>query len=162
MKQLPKHPPVLILLATIVAGGISYVAQPLVHASSNANSVLINVFTILMGFLFAIMALFANVEYDTSANWRQLEVQENINQSRFDKLHFLFYLYLAVLISVFMAVLLKDSKQHQNSLLLVCLEYFYLWLASFALIVSVSLPSKLNTFRKNKFNEAIKDKRPKF
>lgn len=154
MKWLSKNLSLLILLAIIIAGGISYVAQPLVHASPDANSVIINVFTILTGFLFA------NVEYDSSANWRQLEVQESINQSRFDKLHFLFYLYLAVLIFVFMAVLLKDNKQYQNSLFLVCLEYFYLWLTSFSLMMSISLPSKLNTFRKNKFNEAIKDKRP--
>lgn len=161
MKWLPKNLSLPILLAIIIAGGISYVAQPLVHASPNANSVIINVFTILTGFLFAIMALFANVEYDSSANWRQLEVQESVNQSRFDKLHFLFCLYLAVLIFVFMAVLLKDNKQYQNSLFLVCLEYFYLWLTSFSLMMSISLPSKLNTFRKNKFNKAIKDKRPK-
>ena len=105
-----KAPLIRFILISILSALLAYVGQPFVHENEKAIDLIINVFSILSGFLIAIMTLFTDMKFDEDANWRQLKLQENLQEQRYTKHSFLFYVYLCVLVFVFLVVLLKNNK----------------------------------------------------
>ena len=92
-------------LITILSGMLAWLGQPFIHGNEKAIDIIIYVFSILSGFLIAIMTLFGDIKYNQNVNWRKLQLQENASKQRYSKHFLLFYGYLSVLISVFISVL---------------------------------------------------------
>lgn len=148
---------------TIVAAFLAWKGQPFVHANEKAIDIIINVFSILAGFLIAILTLFSDMRFDESANWRKLELQEAVQQQKNGKHSLLFFAYLFVLVVVFLVVLLtgQANSSLKDSQAVIYLERSYLFLAVLSVIYSLSLPSNLLKIRKQEFDRLQKSKLPK-
>ena len=148
-------------LITILSGMLAWLGQRFVHGNEKAIDIIIYVFSILSGFLIAIMTLFGDIKYNQNVNWRKLQLQENASKQRYSKHFLLFYGYLSVLISVFISVLIGSDKKIFDSPWFKWLEFFYLCLASISIFYSMLLPYSLIQIRKELYDEIIKDKLPK-
>ncbi len=147
----------------IAAAFLAWKGQPFAHGNEKAIEIIINVFSILAGFLIAILTLFSDMRFDESANWRKLELQEAVQQQKFGKHSLLFFTYLSVLISVFLVILLtgQENSSLKDSSIITCLELVYLFLAILSVIYSLFLPSNLLKIRKQEFDRLHKSKLPK-
>lgn len=148
-------------LIACLSAFLAWKGQPFIHGNEKAGDLIINVFSILAGFLIAIMTLSSDIQFDQDANWRKLQLQETLTERRYTKHSLLFYTYLLVLICVFLTVLLGKQPQMTECFWFFMLEYAYLWLASISVFYSAILPSKLIQIRKEQYSRMIKDKLPK-
>ena len=129
--------------------------QPKYHDNSNALSVLVTVFSILAGFLVAVMAIVGSERALKGRNWRQdtfylLHVKQDLQ-----KHSALFYLYLLVLALSFLAALdLGWPKLVQTGV-----EGILLFLACLAMLLSFSLPGQLTRRHVSDLESAIKSRR---
>lgn len=139
---------------------ISYFTQPYIHGNEKAIDLIINVFSILAGFLVAIMTLFSDFTIDNETNWREISHQEKNIRVRATKNKSLFYCYLLVLIFVFLSILLEKSKVEWHKVIVMCAEYIYITFSCIALGYSLFLPSKIYHLQKEKIDLALKERKP--
>lgn len=157
-----KNSPIIrFILIAILSGLLAYFGQPFVHGNEKAIDLVINVFSILAGFLIAIMTLFSDMQFDEEANWRQIQIREDIQEQRYIKHSMLFYTYLSVLVCVFLVVLLTHNKGYKDNYIVFGLEYIYLFLACISVFYSAFLPSNLIKNRKEQFRKLMEKKKPK-
>lgn len=131
--------------------------QPKYHDNSNALSVLVTVFSILAGFLVAVMAIVGSERALKGRNWRQdtfylLHVKQDLQRHSA-----LFYLYLLVLALSFLASL----NLGWPALIQVSVEGVLLFLACLAMLLSFSLPGQLTRRHVSDLEAAIKSRRDK-
>ncbi|MBF8668172.1 hypothetical protein IR012_05010 [Pseudomonas putida] len=129
--------------------------QPKYHDNSNALSVLVTVFSILAGFLVAVMAIVGSERALKGRNWRQdtfylIHVKQDLQ-----KHSALFYLYLLVLALSFLASL----KLGWPEIIQVGVECVLLFLACLAMLLSFSLPGQLTRRHVSDLESAIKARR---
>lgn len=142
-------------LSLLVAGVFAWKFQPRYHDNSNALTVLVTVFSILAGFLVAVMAIVSNDRALRGKNWRQdtfylLQIRRDLRKHAA-----LFYLYLAILALVFLASLnLGWPCIVQDGL-----EVFLLFLSCLAMLWSFSLPGQLMRQHLSDLEKIIKDRR---
>lgn len=131
--------------------------QPNYHENSNALSVLVTVFSILAGFLVAVMAIVGSERALKGGNWRQdtfylAKVKQDLHRHAT-----LFYLYLLVLALSFLATL----KLEWPEVVQVSVEYVLLFLACLAMLLSFSLPGQLTRRHVSDLEAVIKARRDK-
>ncbi len=143
-----------------LSGIISYFAQPHIHNNEKAVDLIINVFSILAGFLVAIMTLFSDFSINNETNWREVSLQKQTIRVRAAKNKHLFYCYLMVLVFVFVSILFTQSEDPLHQEVVKYAEYIYLYFASIALGYSLFLPNKIYQLQKEKLDNAIKERKP--
>ncbi|MBL0845111.1 hypothetical protein [Pseudomonas mediterranea] len=131
--------------------------QPNYHENSNALSVLVTVFSILAGFLVAVMAIVGSERALKGRNWRQdtfylIKVKQDLQRHAA-----LFYLYLQVLALSFLATL----KFEWPEIVQISIETVLLFLACLAMLLSFSLPGQLTRRHLSDLEFAIKMRRDK-
>ena len=131
--------------------------QPNYHENSNALSVLVTVFSILAGFLVAVMAIVGSERALKGRNWRQdtfylIHVKQDLQ-----KHSALFYLYLLVLALSFLATL----KLGWPEVVQTSVEWVLLFLACLAMLLSFSLPGQLTRRHISDPETTIKARRDK-
>lgn len=92
-------------ISVIAAGLTAWKLQPWYHSSDEAVMVLITVFSILTGFLAAVMAIVANDRVLRGRNWRQDTFYLNLIRNELKLYKLIFYLYLIVLVLSFLTSL---------------------------------------------------------
>ncbi|EPL7484596.1 hypothetical protein R4J70_13355 [Pseudomonas aeruginosa] len=144
-------------IATCIAMSVFFAwqFQPKYHDNSNALSVLVTVFSILAGFLVAVMAIVGSERALKGRNWRQdtfylLHVKQDLQ-----KHSALFYLYLFVLALSFLASL----KLGWPDIIQTGVECVLLFLACLAMLLSFSLPGQLTRRHISDLEGAIKARR---
>lgn len=148
------------IIVMLLSGIVSYFAQPHIHGNEKAVDLIINVFSILAGFLVAIMTLFSDFSINNETNWREVLLQKQIIRVRAAKNKHLFYCYLIVLVFVFISILFAKSEGGLYKNIVKCAEYVYLYFASVALGYSLFLPNKIYQLQKEKLDSAIKERKP--
>jgi peptidoglycan/LPS O-acetylase OafA/YrhL len=144
-KVTPEEPKVSrrkVLLAVfyaLIAAFFSWQFQEQYHNNSNALTVLVTVFSILAGFLIAVMAIVGNERALRGRNWRQdtfylVQIRRDLKRHAA-----LFYLYLAILALAFLASLNLGWPNNFQ----IGVECFLLFLACVAMLFSFSLPGQL-------------------
>lgn len=144
------------LAAAFVSLWCGWHGQPLVHASSDARSMLTGVFSILAGFLMTVLTLLIEPK-PTAKIWREAASKKTTFVNRVIRYKWLFTLYLSVLGMLFVANLLSTDKSYSDSL--IWLERLYLALATLAFIISMTLPNQLMQLQVSRYNEMINEKR---
>lgn len=129
-------------------------AQPLIHENELAINVIVTVFSILAGFLVAIMTIMGEPGF-AGRSWRANELNREIVFGRLVKQKWMFYLYLVTLGLIFAASLVGK----QSPCLAVWLERIYLGTSITAFILSLRLPSALMKIQMARHEEVIKSKR---
>jgi uncharacterized membrane protein len=144
-EMIPNEPEVsrrkvlLAVLYSLIAAFFAWQFQEKYHNNSNALTVLVTVFSILAGFLIAVMAIVGNERALRGKNWRQdtfylVQIRRDLKRHAA-----LFYLYLAILALAFLASL----NLSWHSYIQIGIECFLLFLACLAMLFSFSLPGQL-------------------
>lgn len=131
--------------------------QPLVHGNDEARSVIVNVFSILAGFLITVMTLLGEPGLYRGRTWRSDAVKRSNVYQRLVRHKWLFISYLVVLALVFATTIV--AKRQPASELLKCLEASYLGFAAFAFCYSLLLPSRLLDLQLARFDELVESRR---
>lgn len=142
-------------LALSFAAG--WYGQPLIHGNSGATGVIVNVFSILAGFLVTIMTLLGEPSLFRGRTWRADAVRRSNVYRRLTRHKWLFIAYLLVLGLIFVAQLIGDSHPGHTSV--VWLERVYLSIAALAFILSLILPSRLMSLQLSRFDELMESRR---
>ena len=138
-------------ILAIVAGGIAGTyGQDLIHANNDAREVIVTVFSILAGFLIAIMTLLGDQSV-LPGSWRFAELQRTKIEAKLIRQKWLFYLYLITLTLIFTHTLTKTRWPEFG----VWLERFYFGSATTAFILSFRLPSTLMSVQTDRIDAVI-------
>jgi hypothetical protein len=145
------------LFAAIVAVGVGYWGQPLIHDNSDAIDIIVNVFSILAGFLVTIMTLLGEPGLFHGRSWRSDAVKRSNTYRRLVRHKWLFITYLIVLALVFAAALI--TKNFPNHPAIMWIERLYLGFAVFAFFMSIALPGRLMNLQLARFDEMVENRR---
>lgn len=140
------------LLAGVAAAAFG---QPFIHGNERAINVIVTAFSILAGFLVAIMTIIGDPGLFATRSWRYAEVARGNLRNRLTRQKWMFILYLITLALILISSLIEKAYP----LATVWLERFYLGLAVMAFILSFGLPSALMNIQLSRHDEMIDAKR---
>ena len=145
----------LCILAAILAGLVSCLGQPLIHDNVQAVDVIVTVFSVLAGFLVAIIAIVGDPVLLPPGTWRAAELERKKLDSRLIRHRWLFTLYLITLGLIFFALLLKDK----HACVVLWLERGFLFFGVFAFVLSLTLPGSLMKVQRERIDAVIEHRR---
>jgi hypothetical protein len=144
-----------LLLVSMAAGVIAYIfGGPLVQDNSEALDVIVTLFSILAGFIIAIMTLLGD-ESLRLGGWRRARVDADKVKRRLDRQQQLFWLYLITLSLILASKVVKKPLPdigHE-------LEKISFGFAVMALILSYALPIALRSAQLARIEAAVEEKR---
>lgn len=140
------------LLAPSIAAG--YYLQPLISGNSDAINTIVTVFSILAGFLIAVITFIGDPGV---RGWQQLQLDKDAVKARLRRHRLLFYLYLTTLGLALAMFLVPDSCETIQ----LWLERFFIGCAVFVFLASFTLPSSLSDLQMERYETALKQKLPK-
>jgi len=129
--------------------------QPLIHGNEQAVNVIVTVYSILAGFLVAIIAIVGDPLLVPSGSWRIAEGNRHKTIQRLTRHKYLFYIYLLSLGFVFASALFKNCHPSVT----VWLERIFLFLSIFAFAMSLCLPSALMKMQQERCDSIIETKK---
>lgn len=163
MSELEKKPPKqkspwgarLFVLAAIVAGCLAaWLGQCLIHRNDAARDVIVTVFSIMAGFLIAIMTLLGDQSV-MPGSWRMAATQRNSIVKKLIRQKWLFHVYLVTLSLIFVHTLVNPRFPELG----VWLERAYFGFATASFVLSFSLPSTLMNVQAERIEAVIASRR---
>lgn len=136
---------------------IGWYGQPYIHGNEEARGVIVNVFSILAGFLITVITLLGEPGLYRGRTWRADAVRRSNVYRRLVRHKWLFIIYLLVLGLVFATTIL--TKTMPDDLAVVYLERTYLGAAAFAFMLSLTLPGRLMSLQLARFDELIESRK---
>jgi len=133
----------------------SYCGQPLIHGNDNALGVIVTVFSILAGFLVAIIAIIGDPLILSPGSWRIAEKYRQTAHNRLVRHKWLFLLYLMTLGFIFVTMLIPATLVNT----VIWFERIYLFFASIAFILSLRLPGSLMKLQEERMDSIIESRR---
>jgi len=143
------------ILASILATLVSYYGQPLIHNNAQAISLITTVFSIIAGFLVAIIAITGDPALLPPGTWRAAEMERENIKRRLIRHKWLFILYLTTLCLVFFSLLIQKECPQVN----IWIERIYLFFGVLAFTLSVQLPSLLTKIHQERIDCVIEHRR---
>lgn len=148
---------VLIFFVTIFLSiFIGYHLQPMLESKPRLVGTFVTIFSILAGFLIAIMIFVVDPIVRKAKSWDELQGMEPVVSIRLNRCKFLFYLYL---FSLCFAVAV-DLVPNEYEVLHKWLQVAFLSLSIGVLIASFGLPKRLISIQMEMYNEALKKWEP--
>jgi len=118
--------------------------------NDEATTVIVTVFSILAGFLIAVMSLLGDQSI-IPGSWRMSEASKLQIENKLVRHKWLFYLYLSTLAIIFISTLLKKELLTWNSYF----ERVYFGLATTAFLLSFRLPSSLMSVQMDRIDAVV-------
>lgn len=143
-------------VAVVLWAGLgSYYAKPLIVGNQDAIDVIVTVFSILAGFLVALITMIGDPKSLPSGGWQVARLGSDQTYNRLIRQKWMFYIYLIALALIFLSMLLKNKFQEINCVI----EYSYLFFSIVAFILSFKLPSTLMELQKERIEQEITERR---
>ncbi len=146
---------ILLCIATICGIFAAIYGQSFIHANERAINVIVTAFSILAGFLVAIMTIIGEPGLFSIRSWRYAEAARKNLRNRLTRQKWMFILYLITLSLIFISSLVEKTYPFAT----VWLERIYLGMAVAAFILSFGLPSALMNIQLARHDEMIGAKR---
>lgn len=144
------------LFALLTAGLGSYFGQPLIHTHPEAVELLVTIFSILAGFLLAIISIIGESSGRLPGSWRVAKAERDEARRKLRRHKYLFFIYLITLAIIFVSYLLKDT----GGALLVWIERIYVFLGVFGFALSLTLPEALMRLQEDNLDKVIEARKP--
>ena len=135
------------VVAGIAAGMFGH---SLIDDNSDATGVIVTVFSILAGFLIAIMTLLGDQSV-LPGTWRIAESQRKSLKAKLIRQKWLFYVYLLTLVLIFISTLIRPRWPFVTD----WLERIYFGLATTAFLLSFRLPATLMEVQMDRVDAVI-------
>ena len=133
----------------------SYFGQPLIHENDNAINIIVTVFSILAGFLVAIITIIGDPSSLPSGGWQRARIGSEVLYNRLTRHKLLFLMYLTTLLLIFVSVLLKGKAPQLD----VWVERAYLFFSIAAFSLSFQLPSALMNLHMERIEHEIESRK---
>lgn len=143
------------ILASILALLVSYYCQPFIHNNTQAISLMVTVFSVLAGFLVAIIAVTGDPALLPPGSWRAAEMEREKTKKRLIRHKWLFTLYLTTLGLLFISLLLQKECPQAT----IWFERVYLFFGVLAFSISLQLPATLIKMQQEKIDLVIEHRR---
>lgn len=144
-----------LLISAAIAIHISAVGQPLIHANVQAVNILVTVFSILGGFLIAVMSIVGIAdEFTENGTWRRKELYRETFKRKLTRYYLLFIFYLLTLALIFASSLLckaHDIKINKY------IEHMYLFTGIYSFLLSFALPGSLWKMYMKRYDQRIEE-----
>lgn len=146
-----------VLLGVGAVAGIAtgVYGQTLIHGNVQATQIIVTVFTVLAGFLVAIITIMGDPSAFLPGSWRIASKQRLAMRRRLRRQKLLFYVYLVTLALVFATMLVRDIAPAITAVL----ERVYLGLAVAGFIWSLGLPTALMSIQEERVDVVIEARR---
>lgn len=146
-----------LVLALGISVFIGYRFQPMVSNNPDAVNTVVTIFSILAGFLIAVITFIAEPTLQQAKNWDELQHMKETVRRKLFRQKLLFFLYLLTL-GVALAMYLTPPGMVE---VLRWLQTAFLGLATFVFLASFSLPDSLMKIQMERYEAALEDSRPK-
>ncbi len=146
----------LLCTAAIISAGVGYIFQPLISDNTEAISTIVTIFSILAGFLIALITLIAEPALSRAKDWTELQTLKPSIENKLTRQKLLFFLYLFTL-GLALAMFLVPEAETQ---MLLWLERLFLGLAVFVFLVSFALPGSLMKIQMERYDSALESEVP--
>lgn len=133
----------------------SCLGQPLIHGNDNAINIIVTVFSILAGFLVAIITIIGDPSSLPSGSWQRARLGSEVLYNRLERHKLLFLLYLITLLLIFISVLIKGKIVFLEP----WIERVYLFFSISAFSLSFQLPYSLMNLHKERIEQEIDSRR---
>lgn len=144
-------------LACLMSGYVGYKYQPMVSDNPNAVNAVITIFSILAGFLIAVITFIAEPTLQQARSWQELQLMKKTVENKLLRQKILFFLYLFTLgVALVMYLVPQDMDEIQKYL-----QISFLSLATFVFLASFSLPGSLMRIQMERYEAALDKTRPK-
>lgn len=131
----------------LAAGCGSYWLQPLLSGHTDAINTVVTVFSILAGFLIAVITFIGD---PGRASWRQLQLRRTEVSDRLRRHELLFYLYLVTLALAMSLFLIPEGYEKT----MLWAERMFLFVAILVFGASFGLPASLRALQMARYDEA--------
>lgn len=135
----------------------SYFCQPLIHDNQNAINVIVTVFSILAGFLIAVITLVGDPKSLPAGSWQVARLGSDLTYNRLIRHKWLFNAYLITLFLIFISIVIKN----RYATVQLFLEYVYMFFATVSCLLSFKLPSALIELQQERIEQEIAERRRK-
>lgn len=146
-----------LIVAIVVSCFVSYCFQPMIDNNANAVNTVVTIFSILAGFLIAVITFIAEPTLQQVRTWDELRKMKETVRRKLIRQKLLFFLYL-LMIGIALAMFLTPPEMLE---LLKWLQTAFLGLATFVFLASFSLPGSLMKIQMERYEAALEDSRPK-
>lgn len=138
------------VICAVTGLGAALFGHSLIDDNDNATAVIVTVFSILAGFLIAIMSLLGDQSV-LPGTWRIAEYQRKALRAKLVRQKWLFYIYLLTLVVIFIAALSRPHWPVATD----WLERVYFGLATTGFLLSFRLPSTLMEVQMDRVDAVI-------
>ncbi|ARO68403.1 hypothetical protein B9J09_04560 [Xylella fastidiosa subsp. pauca] len=147
----------LFAVITAVSVVIGCYGQLFVHSNDEARGIIINVFSILAGFLISMITRLGEPGPHQERTWRLYAVKRSNVFARLVRHQWLCIFYLIVLALVFLTAIM--ARHVPDGRLIASVEKLYLGLMTFTFIYSLLLPGHLISLQMERFDENVESMR---
>lgn len=140
----------------VISAVIGYFGQPLISENRDAVNTFVTVFSILAGFLIAVITFVAEPIIKGAKDWKELQMRKPEVRAKLWRHRVLFYLYLFTLGLALTMFLVPPAYER----VLIALEVFFLSMATFVFLVSFTLPKSLMDLQLARYDEEIVARAP--
>lgn len=141
-------------LLVVVSAAAAYFLQPVVSGNDDAINTVVTVFSILAGFLIAVITFIGE---PGSKPWAELQANKKVVQARLDRNLLLFQVYLLTL-GLAMAVFVVPPEWAMTRM---WLERLFVFFAVFVFGASFALPNSLRSLQLERYETALRERVPK-
>ncbi len=142
--------------AVCVSGAVGYFFQPMVAHNTDAVNTVVTIFSILAGFLIAVITLIAEPTLRQAKTWQELQLMKTTVQRKLRRQQLLFFLYLVTLGVALGTFLVPDTQAELRR----WLETFFLGFATFVFIASFDLPGSLMKIQMERYEAEMDATKP--
>ena len=145
-----------LVVAIGVSAAVGYWFQPLVANNKDAVNTVVTIFSILAGFLIAVITLIAEPTLEQSKNWQELQLMKKTVQRKLFRQKLLFFFYLVTLGVALGTFLVPDAQADLRR----WLETVFLGLATFVFFASFDLPGSLMKIQMDRYEAEMDATKP--
>lgn len=145
-----------ITAAVLVSGAVGYLFQPMVAHNADAVNTVVTIFSILAGFLIAVITLIAEPTLKQARNWEELQLMKRTVERKLFRQKLLFFLYLITLGVALGTFLVPDTHADMRR----WLETAFLGLATFVFLASFDLPGSLMRIQMERYEAEMDATKP--
>lgn len=142
--------------ALLVSAVVAYYFHPMVADNKDAVNTVVTIFSILAGFLIAVITLIAEPTLKQARNWTELQAMKKTVRRRLLRQKLLFFLYLLTLGTALCTFLVPADQASLKT----GLEMTFLGLATFVFLASFDLPGALMKIQMDRYDSAMEDTKP--
>ncbi len=142
-------------VAVCVGTAAAYYGQPLIHGNSQAINIIVTVFSVLAGFLVAVIAIVGDPALLPPGSWRAAEMERSKLNGRLGRHKALFMTYLITLGLIFVSLLLNGG----SPCLIIWIERAFLFVGGFGFLLSLLLPGVLIEVQRERIDLVIEHRR---